>query len=64
MNWSSDNDYNNWTGVKFEAGKLVELNLAGRGLKGDIPEDITKFTALRVLDLSNNELTANTALPK
>lgn len=64
LNWSSENDYNNWTGVKFEAGKLVELNLAGRGLKGDIPEDITKFTALRVLDLSNNELTANTALPK
>ena len=64
LNWSSEADYNLWEGVKFEAGKLIELNLSNKGLKGCIPEGISQFTSLRVIDLSNNELVANAALEK
>ena len=62
LNWSEETDYNKWTGVKFEGGKLTELNLSSKGLKGYIPEGISKFESLRVLDLSNNQLTANSNL--
>lgn len=64
LDWSNAADYEHWEGVKFEGGKLVELNLPNKGLKGYVPEGITEFTSLRVLDLSNNELTANTTLPE
>lgn len=64
LNWSSEADYNLWDGVKFEAGNLIELNLSNKGLKGCIPEGISQFTSLRVLDLSNNELVANATLEK
>lgn len=64
LDWSNSADYETWDGVKFEGGKLVELNLANRGLKGYVPAEIVDFASLRLLDLSNNELTANTNLPK
>lgn len=64
LDWSDIADYEHWDGVKFEGGKLVELNLQGKGLQGCVPEGITEFSSLRVLDLSNNELTANASLPK
>lgn len=64
LNWSSESDYTKWTGVKFEGGKLTELELSGKELKGYIPEGIKNFTSLRVLDLSNNELTATPNLSK
>lgn len=62
LNWSEEADYNKWTGVKFEAGKLVELSLASKGLNGYIPAAIGQFTSLRVLDLSNNDLKATLSL--
>lgn len=62
LNWSEEADYNKWTGVKFEAGKLVELSLASKGLNGCIPAAIGQFTSLRVLDLSNNDLKATLGL--
>lgn len=62
LNWSEESDYNKWTGVKFEGGKLTEINLSNKGLKGCIPAGIAQFTSLKVLDLSNNELTATTGL--
>ena len=64
LDWSNAADYEHWEGVKFEGGKLVELNLPNKGLKGYVPAGIAEFTSLRVLDLSNNELTANTTLPE
>lgn len=64
LDWSNTAEYETWDGVKFEGGKLVELNLANRGLKGYVPAEIVDFASLRLLDLSNNELTANTTLPK
>ena len=64
LNWSEEIDYNNWTGAVFEAGKLVELNLSGKGLAGWIPEGISAFTSLRKIDLSANQLTANSSLAK
>lgn len=62
LDWSDIADYGNWDGVKFEGGKLVELNLPKKGLKGCVPEEIAEFTSLRVLDLSGNELTATSGL--
>lgn len=62
LNWSSESDYTKWTGVKFEGSNLAELNLSGKGLKGYIPASISQFTSLKVLDLSNNELTASQGL--
>lgn len=64
LNWATSTDYNSWDGVKFEGGKLTELKLPAKGLKGYIPEGIKNFTSLRVLDLSNNELTANPNMSK
>lgn len=64
LDWSNAADYKQWKEVKFEGGKLVELNLPNKGLKGYVPAGIAEFTSLRVLDLSNNELTANPSLPK
>lgn len=63
LNWSTESNYKEWTGVDFdENGNLTGLNLSGKGLKGYIPAGISKLTSLRVLELSNNELTASQGL--
>lgn len=62
LNWSSGTNYKDWIGVTFEGGNLVELKLPGAGLQGYIPKEISQLVSLRVLDLSNNELTASQGL--
>lgn len=63
LNWSSVSDYTRWTGVEFDGnGNLIGLNLSNIGLKGYVPAGISQFTSLKVLDLSNNELTASQGL--
>ena len=55
--WNDDTFVENWPGLTLSNGTLTALNLAGKGLSGQIPESIEKFTYLTTLDLSNNQLT-------
>ena len=54
---TSANDYADTTGVTVQSGKIVAMNLSGKGLTGTIPESIGDLTDLETLDLSNNNLT-------
>ena len=49
-----------WYGVGLNAGGCVDsINLSGNRLSGDLPQTILNMEALRVLDLSENQLTGN-----
>jgi leucine-rich repeat protein SHOC2 len=47
-----------WRGVKMENGRVVKLLLDDFGLTGAVPAEICRLSALRVLDLANNQLTS------
>ncbi|ACO67710.1 predicted protein [Micromonas commoda] len=47
-----------WRGVKWENGRVVELVLDGFGLSGGVPADINQLTSLQRLWLGYNELTS------
>jgi leucine-rich repeat protein SHOC2 len=47
-----------WEGVTIEYGRVVELVLEDFGLTGSVPAEIGRLSALRVLDLENNQLTS------
>lgn len=53
-NWNTDNDISTWGGVTVANDAIVELNLNGFGLKGELPEDLSALTSLVLLDLGNN----------
>lgn len=48
-----------WSGVECLNNAVVELRLAGAGLVGPLPSEISCFTGLRKLDLSGNGLVGN-----
>jgi leucine-rich repeat protein SHOC2 len=50
-----------WYGVTMENGRVVELELDEFGLTGAVPANIGRLSALRVLDLGDNELTSVSA---
>jgi hypothetical protein len=37
-------------------GKVVQIDLQDKGLRGTVPEEISALSSLRVLDLSHNML--------
>ena len=47
-----------WRGVTMENGRVVKLLLDDFGLTGAVPAEIGRLSALRVLDLANNQLTS------
>ena len=51
-NWLSDRPLGEWDGVTTNAeGRVTELRLTNRGLRGRIPPEIGNLTSLQVLDL-------------
>jgi leucine-rich repeat protein SHOC2 len=47
-----------WEGVTMENGRVVELVLEGFGLTGAVPAEIGRLSALRTLNLVDNQLTS------
>ena len=47
-----------WEGVTMENGRVVKLVLQEFGLTGAVPAEIGRLSALRQLNLSNNQLTS------
>ena len=47
-----------WRGVTMDDGRVVKLLLDDFGLTGAVPAEICRLSALRVLDLANNQLTS------
>ena len=54
--WGSNADVANWYGVGTGDGRVVELSLADNGLAGPLAPEVGNLRALRVVDLSGNEL--------
>jgi hypothetical protein len=56
---SDEHNVSGWRGVTLEDGgvKVVALDWSGEGLKGEVPETISKLTALTSLDLRFNNIT-------
>ncbi|MCY3664296.1 MAG: SUMF1/EgtB/PvdO family nonheme iron enzyme [Gemmatimonadetes bacterium] len=56
-NWLSDRPLGEWYGVTTDdEGRVVQLNLLGNELRGEIPATLDNLSSLRVLNLSGNEL--------
>ena len=55
--WMTDFPIDRWKGVRVVDGRVVDLKLAGAGLRGEIPAEIGGLTALEELDLGDNRLT-------
>ena len=47
-----------WEGVTMENGRVVELELEEFGLTGAVPAEIGRLSALKELDLDDNQLTS------
>jgi hypothetical protein len=53
----SGHEARNWEGITIdENGKVVQIDLQDKGLRGSVPEEISALSSLRVLDLSHNML--------
>lgn len=52
--WKSGAEVGEWHGVTVHNGRVVVLNLAGNGLAGEIPSDLSRLDALQVMNLSYN----------
>ena len=56
--WPEGEGPEEWNGVTMEDDRVVELGLEGLELTGAVPAEVGRLTALRVLRLSNNEVTS------
>ena len=45
-----------WYGVEAVDGRVTELHLAGNGLRGEIPDELSRLTMLQILNLGYGEL--------
>ncbi|XP_031118945.1 phytosulfokine receptor 2-like [Ipomoea triloba] len=61
--WSNESNCCTWDGVECEgggnslaAGRVIKLNLSGKGLKGVVSKSLESLGELRFLDLSHNHL--------
>ena len=59
FNWSVDTAMAEWDGVRMEEGRVVALNLDGRGLTGTLPPALADLTGLKFLFLNDNSLTGS-----
>eukprot|EP00752_Nemacystus_decipiens_P001249 g1247.t2 len=56
-NWDTGADLSRWFGVKVDAqGRVVRLALVGNFLRGTIPKELGKLTALQHLSMFDNQL--------
>ncbi|WP_420615296.1 Ig-like domain-containing protein [Candidatus Palauibacter sp.] len=56
-NWLTNEPLGSWHGVEANTtGVVLRLDLPENGLAGEIPAEIGRFSALRVLDLGDNAL--------
>ena len=55
--WMTDFPIDRWKGIRVVDGRVIRLNLAGAGLRGEIPAEIGELTVLEELDLGDNRLT-------
>eukprot|EP00752_Nemacystus_decipiens_P016381 g14643.t1 len=56
-NWNTDADLSEWYGVKLNGeGRVAELSLGNNNLRGRIPEELGKLSALHKLVLYGNQL--------
>ena len=53
-----DEQPEDWWGVTIENGRVVELLLEGLGLTGAVPAEVGRLSALKQLNLSDNQLTS------
>jgi len=49
----------NWSGVTLQDNRVVEIQMEGNRLKGQLPAEIGELSALKFLQLNNNELLGN-----
>ena len=56
--WPEDEQPEDWKGVTIENGRVVKLVFDEFGLTGAVPAEVGRLSALRVLDLSYNQLTS------
>ncbi len=57
LGWdTSDINIGTWEGVSIEEGKVVALNLSGKGIT-ELPSTLELLTNLRTLDVSENSIT-------
>ena len=56
-NWKSDKPLDEWQGVYTDAaGRVIEINLSGKRLRGEIPPELGRLPTLRWLDLSYTDV--------
>ena len=56
--WAGSRTIGDWPGVALDdSGRVVELNLGKRGLRGELPRELGNLTSLTLLDLQENQLT-------
>ena len=56
--WPEDERPEDWEGVTMENGRVVKLELGEFGLTGAVPAEIGRLSALRELNLGDNQLTS------
>ncbi len=58
LNWFVEWSMSEWEGVVVEGSppRVTEIALAGWGLAGEVPTELSRLTGLRVLAMSNNAL--------
>ena len=59
LNWSADLPMKEWEGVRLGGSPLrvAGLHISGRGLNGEVPDELDYLMGLQVLELTNNALT-------
>ncbi|SFI16695.1 T9SS type A sorting domain-containing protein [Halpernia frigidisoli] len=60
--WDLNKDPQNWYGIKIKNHVVTGISLRGNFLKGSFPSNLSAFSSLQVLDLSNNNLSGDVPL--